>query len=140
MAQIKKHYTEFDPREFDDNLCMFVFMIQQRHTNENETILLSDLQIGRVENNVNLHYCKYSTVNKFKQDDVNSTPITLDIDLTGFEKFYNGEKHNLKIGYIYDVFCTYNDKILSATYEGSNKFTSITNPLYALNVDRIKLK
>jgi len=68
MAQTKQHYIEFDPRDFDDNLCMFIFMHQQRHIKDKETILLSDLQIGRVENNVNLHYCKYSTVNKFKQD------------------------------------------------------------------------
>lgn len=69
---------------------------------------------------------------------VNLTP-KLDIDFSGFEKFYDAEKHKLKIGSVYDIFCSNNNKIISVTYNGDNKFTSITRPHLELNIDRIKL-
>lgn len=58
----KENYLEFDPRNYKDSLFWFIADICKREEEKGNKVLVGDVELGRVENNVNLHYIKYFTV------------------------------------------------------------------------------
>lgn len=64
----KENYLEFDPRTFNDSLLFIINHLCQTEDKNNNKVLIGDVEMGRVKNNVNLHFIKYYTVSKdFKE-------------------------------------------------------------------------